>query len=133
MKFKSKASCVLDASALMSLVNDEPGSLVVQQHLRKASISSVNFAEVLSKMVEFGVPAIEAKSVLDYFNLEVIPFTEAQVLGVSLLRLSTKPQGLSLADRVCLNLGKTLKVPVLTGDKIWKEVQDPELDILLIR
>lgn len=128
-----KVGCVLDASALMALINSEPGSALVQQNLRHAYISSVNFAEVLSKMLEQGVPAADAEKVLFCFDLSIVPFDEKQILGVSLLRLETKKYGLSLADRVCLNLAKTLELPVLTSDKIWKKVSDNALDIILIR
>ncbi len=133
MKLKSKTTSVLDASALMSLINDEPGALLVQKHLDKACISSVNFTEVLGKMLEQGIPALDAKRVLDNFNLEIIAFDEEQILGVSLLRLETKKYGLSLADRVCINLGKILKLPTLTSDKIWEKISDPEIKIILIR
>jgi ribonuclease VapC len=133
MRLKSKGSCVLDASALMSLINGEPGSVLVQQHLDKACISTVNLTEVLGKMLEQGVPALDAEKALRNLNLEIIAFDEEQVLGVSLLQLETKRYGLSLADRVCLNLGKVLKLPVLTSDKIWQKVSNSEVMVTLIR
>ncbi len=133
MKLKSKATCVLDASALMSLINGEPGSILVQQHLDKACISSVNFTEVLGKMLEQGVPVLEAKRVLDNFNFEIIAFDEKQILGTSLLKLETKKYGFSLADCVCLNLGKILKLPILTSDKIWAKFSDSNIKVILIR
>lgn len=41
---------MLDASALLALLKDEPGADVVEQELgRRAVISTVNWAEVLSK------------------------------------------------------------------------------------
>jgi PIN domain nuclease of toxin-antitoxin system len=133
MKLKSTVDCVLDASALMSLINGEPGSALVQRHLDNACISSVNFTEVLGKMLEQGVPALEAKRVLDNFNFEVIAFDEEQILGVSLLLLETKKYGLSLADRVCLNLGKLLNLPVLTSDQVWGKIAHSEIKVILIR
>lgn len=133
MKLKAKADCVLDASALMSLVNNEPGAASVQQHLDKACISSVNFTEVLSKMLEQGVPIADAERVLSNFNLEIIAFDETQISGTSLLRLTTKQYGLSIADRVCLNLGKMLKLAIFTTDQAWEKINDPSMKIVLTR
>jgi len=78
-------SCVLDASALMVLINNEPGSAFVEGYIENACISSVNFTEVLSKMLEYGVPAEVAQAALNNFNLKIFPFDQAQILGVSLL------------------------------------------------
>ena len=133
MKFDSKLKSILDASALMALINNEPGASVVQMHLGRACMSVVNFTEVLSKMVEQGVPVIEASRVLDNFNLGLIPFDESQMSGVGLLRLETKQYGLSLGDRVCLNLGQISGLPVLTSDQVWLKMQSPQLKILFIR
>ena len=133
MKLKSQAHYVLDASALMALINGETGADFVEAHLEKGCISSVNLAEVLSKMLERGVPIGDAKGIIDNFNLEVIPFDEDQIVGTSLLRVDTRPYGLSLADRICLNLGKILHLPVLTGDQAWAKVEDPDLKVILLR
>jgi ribonuclease VapC len=133
MKHKAKINYVLDASALMALLNDEPGAAVVEEHIEKSCISSVNFTEVLSKMLEQGIPIKDAQIILNNFNLEIIAFDEEQIPGVSLLRLDTKRYGLSLADRVCLNLGKLLKLPVLTTDQIWSKLNAADLTIVLIR
>ncbi len=133
MKLNGDITSVLDASALMALVNNESGAEMVEAYLAKACMSTLNFTEVLSKMVERGVAAIEAKRALDHFNLELIPFEQSQILGVSLLRLETKQYGLSLGDRVCLNLGKMLKLPVLTSDQAWQKIADPGISVLLIR
>lgn len=133
MKLDAQLSSVLDASALMALINNEPGSALVQVHLAKACMSTINFTEVLSKMVEQGAPAIDAKRVLDNFNIELIAFDQSQIFGVSQLRLNTKQYGLSLGDRVCLNLGKTLGLPILTSDQIWAKMNDPDIKILLVR
>lgn len=46
---------VLDASALMALMLNEPGSDVVAANLDGAMISAVNLAEVGAKMLERGL------------------------------------------------------------------------------
>lgn len=131
MKHKSK--CVLDASALMALINNEEGADLVEAHITGGVMSVINFTEVLTKMLEQGIPEKVAMAVLDNFGIELIAFETQHILLVSLLRLKTKQQGLSLADRVCLSLGLQLKLPVVTTDKIWAKLNIPGLDVVLAR
>ena len=133
MKLKSKAKCVLDASALMTLINAELGADLVEKHIEKACISSVNFTEVLTKLLEQSIPFEDAQTILNNFNLEIIVYDEEQISGVSLFRLDTKQYGLSLADRVCLNLGRLLKLPVITTDQIWSKIKVTDLTVILAR
>ncbi len=54
---------VLDASAVLALLNQEPGHEQVLAVLPAASIGTVNLTEVISKLCERGVPpgaALEA-------------------------------------------------------------------------
>jgi ribonuclease VapC len=133
MKRNAKKSCVLDASALMALINNEPGAEFIEEYIEHACISSINFTEVLSKMLEQDVPAEAAQAVLDNFNLEVIAFEQKQILGTSLLRTQTKQYGLSLADRICLDLGKLLKLPIITTDQIWKKLKNQDFNVIVVR
>ena len=93
---------VLDASALLALVQDEPGADRVQDALaRGAAMSAVNWAETLSRLAEFGVTP--------------------ESVGAR-LRQPTRHLKLSLGDRACLALGRTLGLPVLTTDRAWRGV-----------
>lgn len=47
---------VLDASALLALLNQEQGSDVVAASIPEAIISTVNLSEVISKLVDAGLP-----------------------------------------------------------------------------
>lgn len=83
---------MLDASALLALLNGEPGAeKLTPQLLEDATISTVNLAEVQSKLVK--------------------------------LIVRTSPLGLSLGDRACLALAMTLKAPVYTADRLWKNLK----------
>ena len=44
-------SVVLDASALLAYLHDEPGSATVEEVLSEAVISAVNLAEVIQKAI----------------------------------------------------------------------------------
>jgi ribonuclease VapC len=113
---------VLDATAVLALLNDEPGAGTVASLLPQAVISTVNLAEVVGKLAETGMPEAMIKSVLTELGLMVMPFDEDLALSTGLLRPATSDYGLSLGDRACLALGQHLRRPVLTADRMWKTV-----------
>jgi ribonuclease VapC len=122
-------SSVLDASALLAYLNDEAGADVVEAALEQGCyISSVNLAEVFSKVAELGgKPQVLAGRLEDegilHQTLEVVPFRFEDTLKVAALCVSTKSLGLSLGDGVCLALGKRLQLPVLTAEQTWKRLR----------
>ncbi|BDP44076.1 hypothetical protein DAETH_40450 (plasmid) [Deinococcus aetherius] len=111
---------VLDASAVIAWLRQEPGAAQVDAALRgEAWISAVNFAEVLSKVGERGGDVRAAARDLRIEGLLVEPHGEEDALITAELRVSTRPQGLSLGDRACLALARRLGAPVLTADRAW--------------
>jgi PIN domain nuclease of toxin-antitoxin system len=44
---------VLDASALLALVNQEPGQAVVAELLPRSLVSAVNASELVAKLTDF--------------------------------------------------------------------------------
>jgi ribonuclease VapC len=127
-------SSVLDASALLAYLNDEPGADVVEGALEQGCfISSVNLSEVFSKVAELGgkprvlAQRLEGEGIL-HQTLEVVDFRFEDALGVAALRVATKSLGLSLGDRVCLALGQRLGLPVLSAEKLWARLE-PKLRI----
>ena len=104
---------VLDASALLSLVNKEPGwELVARQTVNQdATVSAVNYAEVLQKANRIGVAAEDIDVLMDTLGLTVSPFSRLDArLAASFYRHRS---GLSLADRVCLALARSTHQPRL--------------------
>jgi ribonuclease VapC len=110
---------VLDASALMAVLRDEPGAVTVEAVLDNAAISAVNLSEVQAKLVERGTPAESAWSWLVDLNLEVIDFDAAQARVAGDLPSLTRVQGLSLGDRACLALAHVRGLPAMTADRAW--------------
>jgi PIN domain nuclease of toxin-antitoxin system len=113
---------VLDASAVLALLNEEPGREAVAAAFPHAVISAVNLSEVVAKMMDFGIPAPSAQSAIEDLGLQVHPFDEGQAVTAGLLRRQTRSLGLSLGDRACLALGLQLGLPVLTTDRSWKSL-----------
>lgn len=135
---EAEVSAVLDASALMAVLHDENGADVAAEAIANgAGISVANWAEVLTKLAERGrdperaaAEARKAEGSRRALSLE--PMTAADCITVARLRLTTKAQGLSLADRACLALAERLGVPAVTADKEWVKA-DVGAEIQLIR
>jgi len=114
--------CVIDASALLALLNAEPGAGVVAEALPGGVISAVNLSEVVAKLCGAGLPQEAVEKVLGPLDLQVEPFDEQQAYEAGLLRPATVNVGLSLGDRACLSLARKLGVEALTADKAWAEL-----------
>jgi ribonuclease VapC len=114
---------VLDASALLALLNGESGSeQVAGVIVDGAAISAVNLAEVVTKLSEIEMPEALIHEVLDSLGLEIVDFDFEQAYQVGLLRPLTRHAGLSLGDRACLAVAKQLGLPALTTDRIWERL-----------
>ena len=115
---------VLDASALLALLNNEPGSeTLTPELLSNATSSTVNLAEVQTKLVSEGGDPDEAwEDTLSPIR-ETAPFTDAQAKIAGDLVSQTRRSGLSLGDRACLALGIVLKAPIYTADRSWKSLK----------
>lgn len=129
---------VLDASALLAFVQDEPGGEVVEAALEGGVVINVaNYAEALTRLSDTGLDPVAAH---DRFQeeglvgglLRVVPLTERDAVTIARLRAGTRAHGLSLGDRACLATGLRFGRPVLTADPIWTTI-DIGVPIRLIR
>jgi PIN domain nuclease of toxin-antitoxin system len=123
---------VLDASALLAYLKDEPGGDVVEAILAESVISSVNWAEVIQKAIAAGVVVEGMLDDLQALGLVVEPFTPEDGEAAGRLWEKTRSFGLSLGDRACLSLGLRLGVAILTSDRAWLNL-DLGLDIRAVR
>lgn len=129
---------VLDASAVLALVQDEPGADQVADAVANgAVISIVNLTEVLSKLAEHGQEPEQAMTRLRTQGglgaaLAIEPLSEADAVEAARLRPLTRSAGLSLGDRSCLAVAKRLGEPVLTAESIWLSVP-LDVEVRLIR
>jgi ribonuclease VapC len=115
---------VLDASALLAILNQEPGAeTLTPELLSGAVISTVNLAEVHGKLIGRGLSPDDAWEAALGPIREAVPFTAEHAGLAGDLVAKTHPLGLSLGDRACLALGLALKAPVYTADKSWKKLK----------
>jgi len=124
-------NAVLDASALLVLLQGEPGSDRVLETLPGALVCSVNLSEVVAKLAGHEMPDAEIRSALN-LGLEIVPFDEALAWAAGLLRPQTRSAGLSLGDRACLALARSTSFPALTADVVWATL-DLGIEIAIIR
>ena len=115
---------VLDASAVLALLNNEPGAgKLTPALLSTATCSTVNLAEVQTKLVSAGGNPEEAwEDTLSPIR-DAAPFTAQQARIAGNLVAQTRALGLSLGDRACLALALALQAPVYTADKSWKKLK----------
>ena len=126
-------SCVLDASALLALLQKEPGAETIETLLEEAVISSVNWSEVVQKSLDRGVELDNLREDLEALGLNIAPFDVEDAEIAAALRRGTAELGLSLADRACLALASRLSIPALTTDSAWAELQLEAVFVRLIR
>ena len=112
---------VLDASAVLALLNKESGHEQVLAVLPIAAIGTVNLTEVISKLCERGVPSDAAMEAVQCLGVEVVPHSLEHALRAGELRPITKAFGLSLGDRACLALGRERSATVITAERHWDE------------
>lgn len=115
---------VLDASAVLAFLFEEAGAELVSSVLGAGSglISCVNYAEVVAKLIDRGMPPLIIRETLSGLELELVDHDESQAFITGELRAISKTYGLSLGDRACLALGIVKLLPVLTADRVWLNV-----------
>lgn len=129
----SDGPVVLDASAVLALLQGEAGADIVADLLPRGAMSAVNLSEVVAKLTDHGMPADAARTALDGLPIEVHPFDRDAAYAAGELRRVTRGAGLSLGDRACLALAMRLGVPAVTADRAWASLAADIVRITVIR
>lgn len=116
-------SYVLDASALLALLNQERGSEQVAGCIANgAAMSTINLSEVVAKLSDNGIPEEVIRESISVLGIVAVDFDAPQAYEVGLLRPLTRQSGLSLGDRACLALARRFDLPAVTTDKVWESL-----------
>jgi len=132
------SAAVLDASAFLAYLRDEPGADDVADAIADgAAISTANLAEVLSRAADRGAdPQRLARQLTERGLLDgaisVEPLVAADTVEIARLRPLTRELGLSLGDRACLALATRLDLPAVTADTAWSKL-DLRVEVRHIR
>jgi ribonuclease VapC len=126
------SSVVLDSSAVLAMLHHEPGEQLVWQLAPNAFLSAVNAAEIHGKLMAEGVGRDDAWDAVAGSVQTIVAFDAEQAEIAGSLAPPTRSLGLSLGDRACLALGRTLELPVYTADRSWGKLR-MDVEVRLIR
>jgi ribonuclease VapC len=112
-------SYVLDASALLALLNQEQGSEQVASRLSAAVMCTVNLAEVVAKLTDVGIPGEAIHTAIDALGFTIIDFDANMAFEAASYDCRHVKQAYLLGDRACLATAFVLKRTALTADQVW--------------
>jgi ribonuclease VapC len=125
---------VLDASAVLAAIFEEPGGDFVFEVLNESSMSVINLSECYATLLDGGMDLAEATAILEALPMRIRTHRDEHARQTGRLRPLTKHLGLSLGDRACLAHALMTDIPVLTSDRRMAEANGLEgLDIRMIR
>lgn len=121
---------VLDASALLALLQEERGADEVLGVIDAALMSCVNLSEVLQKAEQHGVETEGLEYDLEALGIEFRDFDLSMARPTA--DLWSSASGLSLGDRACLALAKVTDGTAITADGRWV-TKGLDVDVRMIR
>ena len=123
---------VVDASSALAFLLREPGWQDAPRHFSRGIMLSINYAEVVQRARRYGGNGDLCEPILRGKGLTFIDTDMATAHAAGELELTTRGQGISLADRFCIALAMRRKCPLLTTDRAWKELGLP-VDLRMLR
>jgi PIN domain nuclease of toxin-antitoxin system len=112
---------VVDTSVLLAIAFDELGAEEAQRLARGGMLGMANLVETVTRGQEKGYPPETTLAFVSTLALEIVAIDRATADQAMALWMHRKPH-LSLGDRLCIGLARARAMPVLTGDRVWKDL-----------
>lgn len=106
---------VLDAAAVLCLLDDAPGADRIAEVLDTASISSVSVALVAAELTRRGADPQEVKAILGELHLNVVAFGFDQSIEASTFGFKTTDEGSMLEAWAWSSLASKAGAMAITG------------------
>lgn len=125
---------LLDASAVLAALLDEPGGDFVYGVMSESHISVINLSEVYATLLDGGMGFGLAEEVVGALPFRIRTFRDAHAVQTAKLRPLTRQFGLSLGDRACIAQAMMDGLAILTSDRRMAAAKDVlAMDIRMIR
>lgn len=121
---------VIDASALLAVIQQETGYLEVIPLLMGSSMSTVNLSEVLQKVEQKGLRIPNLVDSLEGLGIEMVAFSTEQAELAAAMWTITSSFGLSLGDRACLALAQSCNAVAITADQSWANISHVQVQTI---
>jgi ribonuclease VapC len=115
---------ILDASALIAMLQGEVGAKKVADAIGATRMSSVSYAEVVSHFIQAGMPQGDVDAMLNPLPIDIVPLDKQLARLAGGLQSLASAAGLSLGDRCCLALSLRDGLPAWTADRVWRSIAD---------
>lgn len=122
----SSLPLVLDASALLASIKDEPGAETVRDIMQDAGealfMHAVNASEVAYHLIRFGLPTVLAFRLAAPKGVTIVEDLDRLLWERSAI-LKAEYRNLALGDCVAISLAESLGAELVTGDRLFQEVE----------
>jgi ribonuclease VapC len=127
-------SVVLDSSAVLASLLDEPGKEQVDAVINGAMLTTANLSEVVGYFAKLGADDVEISAMLTGLPYVLVPVDRELAVTAGMMRPAGEAAGLSLGDRMCLAQAHRSGGKAVTADRAWQKVAGKiDVDVELIR